>query len=308
MVKQATPVKSDYNDMMADYLTVCRRCSATGDYDPFLPMLYYLERDMGPEEALWYSCLFIAYYNPGSAWVAFHSCRDVLEFPRVWDLPLETARRALQGGRVRVHLEQLIHDAKRAGGLRKLYTRGFGPSKTQNWHTLQDNIRSLYGCGRWVGYIFGGILRKVHGFRVTQTDMGNKGSSGPKNGLILLTDQDTDEAAEELLDWTRANVGEIDWREHRHVPDPDFDFGVQESTTCDFNSMNKGRYYLGRDIDRDQYRIRRAERYIGETLTPLWDARATVFPHQYLGELNRWEGIEADRLKHYVRTGEVIDR
>jgi hypothetical protein len=81
-----------------------------------------------------------------------------------------------------------------------------------------------------------------------------------------------------------------------------------ESLACDFNSLNKGRYYIGRDIDRQQYRIQRAEDATGIICKELWDARKRVFPHKYLGELNGWEGIEKDRLLHYVTTGEVIDR
>ena len=307
MVKQATAVKSNSVQMFNDYYQVCERCSSTGDYDPFLPMLWYLERDMAPEEALWYSCLFIAYYNPGSAWLAFSSCKSILRMPSVWKLPMESARRSLYGGKIRGHISYLIEAARMAGGLLRFFTRGFGQDPKENWAILQNNIRQLPGCGRWVGYIFGGILRKVHGFPVCQPDMGNQGSSGPKNGLILLTGESTDAAADKLLKKTLKHIT-VHWWEHRHVPEPEYDYGVQESTTCDFNSMNKGRYYIGRDIDRDQYRIRRAEKATGTRLRSLWTARRLVFPPQYLGELNGWEGIDKERLKVYVQTGEVVDR
>ncbi len=305
MVKQATAVKTIREEMLADYYLMCERCCATGDYDPFVPLLYYIERDMDREEALWYSCLFIAHYNPGSAWIAFHDSK-VLQYKK-WDLPIETARRSLQGGRIYQHLDDLIDKAGKAGSLWDFFTQGFGSDPEKNWLTLNATIRSLYGHGRWGGYIFGGILRKVHGLNVRQPDLGNKGSSGPLNGLILIMNEGTDEAAARLLEMTRANTC-INWAEHRCAPEPDMDYGVLESMTCDFNSMNKSRYYVGRDFDRDQYRIRRAEKATGVTLTPVWEARKAVFPNQYLGELNGWEGIDKDRLKVYQQTGEITDR
>ena len=295
MVKQATAVKKFKDEMFADFYYMVERCCASGDYDPFHPLLKEVEKDMDREEALWFSCLFIAHYNPGSAWVAFHDS-SVLQ-PKEWDLPIETARRALFGGRLHRHLKDLCTKAKSAGGLYKFFTQGFGPSPKRNWSTLRANIGSVYGAGRWAEYTFAEVLQKVHNFRVTPTDMGNEGSSGPRNGLILLLGSATDGDSNYLYSNVTSRVG-VSW----------LDYAVLESLCCDFNSLNKGKYYIGRDIDRQQYRIRKAEDRSGQLLGPLWEARKRVFHHKYLGEVQGWEGIDKERCKHYIETGEVIDR
>ncbi len=295
MVKQATAVKSNRDDMFVDFYELANRCCACGDYDPFHLLLREVEKGMDDETALWFSCLFIAHYNPGSAWVAFHNT-EYLEW-REWDLPIETARRALYGGRIYEHLDDLCRKAKAAGGLRSLFSESFGEDRHSNWHILRRNIGQIYGAGRWAEYTFGEILQKVHGFEVTPTDMGNNGSSGPRNGLILLMGAGNDEAGTKLYEHAQ-----------QYVTADFFDYAVLESVSCDFNSMNKGKYYVGRDIDRQQHRIIRAEERTCKTLYALWEARARVFSHKYLGERNGWYGIDKDRLKHYVSTGEVIDR
>lgn len=297
MVKQATAVKASRAEMFGDFYTLIRKCCICGDYDPFHPLLRETEKDMDREEALWFSCLFIAHYNPGSAWVAWHDSK-VLQ-PKRWDLPIETARRALFGGRIHRHLEDLCCKARAAGGLYQYFTQGFGRDAGKNWQCLRANIGAVYGAGRWAEYTFGEILQKVHGFNVRPTDMGNEGSSGPRNGLILLMGKASLAMEQRLYTRTVRNVGQdVPW----------FDRAVLESLCCDFNSLNKGRYYVGRDIDRQQYRICRAEQAVGYRLPDLWAVRGRVFPSRYLGELGGWQGIDKQRLKVYQETGEVIDR
>lgn len=295
MVKQAIAVKEDRNEMFADFVQLANLCCKCGDYDPFHLLLREVEKDLSREDALWFSCLFIAHYNPGSAYAAFYST-DYLKW-KEWEFPIETARRALYGGRIYTHLDDLCRKAKAAGGLEAFYTRGFTDDPYTNWNILRSNIGSVYGCGRWAEYTFGEVLQKVHGFNVMPTDMGNNGSSGPRNGLILLMGAGNDEAGTTLYNFVKPQM-EAEF----------FDYAVLESMACDFNSLNKGRYYPGRDIDRQQYRIQRAEERIGKTLFDLWEARARVFPHQYLGELNLWSGIDKERCKIYQNTGRIVDR
>lgn len=294
MVIQAAALKQDRDEMFADFYKLVNGCCTCGDYDPFHLLLREVEKDMEDEMALWFSSLFIAHYNPGSAYIAFHNS-NYLDY-REWDLPIETARRALYGGRIYDHLEDLCTKAKAAGGIRKLYERGFTDDPHENWHTVRQNVGSLYGAGRWAEYTFSEILQKVHGFNVCPTDMGNNGSSGPRNGLILLMGAGSDHAGEVLFNHAKNHV-EVPW----------FDYAVLESLACDFNSLNKGKYYIGRDIDRQQGRLMRVEER-GYDVTPVYEARAEVFQRRYLGEYGGWRGIDKDRLKHYINTGEVIDR
>jgi hypothetical protein len=76
---------------------------------------------------------------------------------------------------------------------------------------------------------------------------------------------------------------------------------------CDFNSTRKGHYYVGHDIDQMLAQIKAAG------LSPdderlLLDIRREVFPADYLGELNGWDGVDKDRRKVYQRTGVIVWR
>lgn len=297
MVKQATAVKTNRQAMLSDFYKFARLCCACGDYDPFHPLLRKIEKDMDVEDALWFSCLYIAYYNPGSAWVVFNG-HNRLEYGDK-PLPIETARRNLFGGRIYRHLEDLTTKVKSCGSLHKFFTQGFDGNPRHDWDTLRQTIGTVYGCGRWAEYTFAEILQKVNGFDVVPTDMGNEGSTGPRNGLILLMGEATNTSARKLY-----NLG----AKYIKPTIPWFDYAILESLACDFNSINKGKYYLGRDIDRQQHRIQKAEKVVGYELPELWAARKKALPHKYLGELNGWVGIDTQRRKHYLETGRIIDR
>lgn len=295
MVKQATAVQQDPSLMLRDFYTLTQKVCDTGDYDPFHPLLREVTKDLPIEEALWFSCLFIAHYNPGSAWIAFHDS-DPLK-PKKWQLPIETARRALFGGRIYRHLEDLSTQARAVGGLLRFFSRGLGSNRYKNWYIVRRTIGGVYGAGRWAEYTFAEILQKVHDLPLTPPDMGLKNATGPKNGLRLLTGQDTNQAAWRLFGDT-----------YKAVYVPWFDCAVLESVACDFNSLNKGRYYIGRDIDRQQHRILKAEAVLGEELSELWEARSQVFQPKYLGEVNGWQGIDSARCKVYTQTKKIVDR
>lgn len=298
MVKQASAVKANRAEMLNDFYSLSIQCCKVGDYDPFHLLLRHLKAGMSTEQSLWFSCLFIAHYNIGSAIVHYQD-QPIYKF-RELRMPIEPARRALFGGRIYKHLGDLVAKAKAVGGLNNFFRQGLtGGASQYNWDKLRENISSVYGAGRWASYTFAEVLQKVHDFPVIPTDMGLEGASGPKAGLKLLMNGETSLEMATLRGLCRKHVNPtIPW----------FDYAVLESCACDFNSLNKGRYYIGRDIDREQYRNLRAEATYGKPIPELWEAREAVFQPKYLGELNGWEGIDKQRLTIYQKTGELIGR
>jgi hypothetical protein len=78
-----------------------------------------------------------------------------------------------------------------------------------------------------------------------------------------------------------------------------------ETSLCDFYAMTRGRYYVGIDIDEMQEQLLR----VPSDLTKwAFKARYESLPHDYLGELNGWEGIDKARKSIYKNTREIAVR
>ena len=304
---------------LKDWLEFSQRQYDSLDYDPFHPILWHLQKGLPKEAALWSSTLYMAWYNIGSFYLAFHAS-DPLTTPPVWTakLPIGVQRRNLRGGKVLQHLADFSEKARAAGGIKKFLTQGFGADRAKNWGLLTETLRSVWGNGRWSVYTLGELYQKVNKLPVLPTDIMNDGSSGPRTGLCYLHDCELDDIRklDKLADrlflcaWPRLKT-KIPYLARNH-----YDFGMMESQLCDFNSLRKGRYYVGRDIDRDQERLRAAEvaasgipesSYTLRYLRDVYSARAKVFDHRYLGEFNGWLGRTEYANRYYVKTGKIAD-
>ena len=86
------------------------------------------------------------------------------------------------------------------------------------------------------------------------------------------------------------------------------DFAMTESLLCDFYGLTKGRYYIGRDIDREAGRVLSQNGRTGTDLTPLWAARAAVFPAHLLAERRKTVmDIDWQRARVYKEHGVLAD-
>ena len=133
--------------------------------------------------------------------------------------------------------------------------------------------------------------------------MGNANSSGPRKGLGLFFPglpqgnspteiQYLDKLSEQVVENLQGKVSQVSME-------------TAETSLCDFYALNKGRYYVGIDIDEMQEQLLR----VPSDLTPLaFKARYETLPHEYLGELNGWEGIDKKRKGVYRDTREIALR
>jgi hypothetical protein len=312
---------------LKDFIYFSQRQYDSLDYDPFHPMLWKMQSGMDKETALWHSTLFMAWYNIGSFHVVFNNC-DVLKMPPDWTtkLPVGTQRRNLRGGRVLDHLEDFIRQAKRAGGIEKLLTYGMhdgwiDKGQLNRWKWLTWNVNGVWGNGRWSTYTTSELYQKVNKLDVLPATIMNEGSSGPRTGLAFMhgieTPQGTkivpelDILAQRFFERVRPKIK----TELPYLPKNHSDLGMVESQLCDFNSLRKGRYYIGRDIDRDQDRLRSTEKALREMgrkdqvkhLKEVWYTREKVFEKRYLGEFSGWPGRTDYAKQFYLKTGKVAD-
>lgn len=297
----------DFRSKVRDVAAFAGWQLASTDIDPVYPVLRELQREMSEDEALWFTFVYVAFYNLPSATIFYpellKSLYDILPYvPRtLFSLPTGVERRGLRGGTNMInHLTDLVNIWEANGqSLRTWLTRDFTDDPRANWTALQATLRDVLFNGRWAAYKTGEILKVVNGFPVEPTDMGMAFSSGPRWGLDLLYG--------ELRGNTPAVLRELDDRADDLLRILRGDYGLNiaieqlETVLCDFHSLHEGRYYVGHDIDQMQEQILAAGD--NDVLAALWDAREEALPQWTLGEVNGWQGVRKPLKTLYRETG-----
>lgn len=312
---QSADLRPVNSQLMDDLARFARYQVATADIDPVYPVLralYGANPNWSSEMRLWHTLLYVAYYNLPSGYRAFAyvaSPENVHMLPvEVLKLPTGVERRGLRGGfHMQEHLYSLAEHWRAYGHSWESFLQsGFATDRCENWSTLQRTLQRVKHNGRWAAYKTGELLQKVHNFPVEPTDMGMAFSSGPRWGLAQFFGpvQGNDREAIDYLD-TQAEV-----LNRYLMSEYGLDLGIEELETilCDFHSLMRGRYYVGKDIDEMQAQILVHEGASSRRLHALWTARAAALSPLYLGERTGRRGIDRDRLTLYRTTGQIVTR
>jgi hypothetical protein len=277
----------------------------TDDLDPAYPVLRELSEAwaLDRDALCWLIALHVAYYHLGSALVAFSRTNgearglpgtpEALRASGLLDLPTATERR---GHRTRGPLANhllAIGETHREGGWQWYEQSGW------DWTRLNDQLVTVTGNGRWAAYKTAELVQKVAGAPLVAADAGHRYSSGPRKGLeLLFADLPTGQTPDVIAALDRA-TSEL----AAELGEPDL--AQVETSLCDFHSLAKGGYYLGHDIDAMQGQLL-DPRVPDPTPPEVWDARATVFSPDLLGEVNGWMGPRR-ALKPLFRHYGVLD-
>ena len=299
--------------LWSPFLKFSKRQLETKDYDPFHPMLWNLQKDADDESALWGSVLYMAFYSMGSAYQAWVTT-DPLQVPPEesdkWHIGVQ--RRNLRASSVRAHLEDFSKKAKEHGGIRNFLTADFCGDPESDWEKLILQVESVWGNGRWAAYTTSELFQKVNNIPVVPSNLGMHGATGPRAGICRLVPKpkNTDVS---VLEWLGGSLTkELKFR----FPDPQIpwaksgvDKAMVESLLCDFNSLAKGRYYIGRDIDRIAGRIVDQEKKTGFDMLPLWECREKSFAPYLLTEKRgvTTVGVDWDRAKMFLNHNAIVD-
>lgn len=322
MTKRFFKRRTVENNVLDDFLKFSQIQYNCLDYDPFHPMIQHFTKNMSDEKGLWLSTLYMAYYNMGSAYIAFKNTPVLTDLSKDMEkLPIGVQRRNLRApGLMGKYFHLFNKQVKHFGSIRTLLTHNFTDDLEKNWLTLMDNLNSVWGNGRWSSYTLGELYHKANNIPVIPCDIMNDGSSGPRAGLqyvmgeVPFTDKKDvliklDAKADELFDIMKGKIKtKIPYLSKNHL-----DHAMMESELCDFNSLRKGRYYVGRDVDRMQERINKADSVCKELgidrkpIKKLWKAREELFDHRYLGELNGWDGRTKYANHFYKKHGKIAD-
>lgn len=280
---------------------------ASNEIDDVYPVLREFARivELEPEEAAWLTFLYVAYYNMNSTLQVFDQHRSPgIPSPEQLRLPTGTERRAHRvPAKLERHLGELVSISENNGGLLAWISRYVVTSPEQSWNNVIDALESIYGNGRWAAYKTAEMLWKINGLPLQAPDMGHAHSSGPRKGLALLYDQLPGGN-------TRLDVAELD-RISLNVLDRLADLGVDakieeaETSLCDLHALAEGDYYLGMDIDAMLENLLKCPSPLVEQM---FEARARVIPHHYLGEKNDWTGVDKPRKRVFKETGQLLVR
>lgn len=283
--------------LLSDFVTFGRELIRSQDVDPLYPILKELERSMGDEGALWFTFLYMAYYNVASAAVAWKHLPQPGFHNGLPKLDIATERRNLRGNKLRPHLDNYVTAIDRHGSQTAFLQQRWGANPIHNYEAFWLTAQTLWQNGRWAAFKWSEILKKVHGWNLAAPDMRMEFCSGPKAGLMDLFGLRADPGVDALNEYGVILI-EATQAEGLDVGD----WETLETVLCNFHSLRAGRYYIGHDIDELQDVIEHSPPD-ADTRAWLYEARKAVLPHEYLGELGGWQGVDktANRLYRDAR-------
>lgn len=274
------------------------------DIDPMYPLLreLYALDGLAEEVALWRTLLYTTFYHVGTAaalWERYPEPGTLGAPPAV---PLATGVerrgfRGVDGNRAAfANIQQTLEQARSVGGL-SAWVRGAAEhGGSFGWDAVRAQFQSIRGNGPWASYKWADLLKNTHRFSIDASDLGVGGGSdtaGPIPGMVKLTGRPWRQCATdrglhaELLAAARAGGVALSGLDQL------------ETVLCDFNSLVKGGYYAGHDLDLQMTQLEGAP-------AALWTARAAAIPASARGEVSGWSGVNKTRKTVYRDTGAVL--
>lgn len=276
---------------------------ASRDCDSVNPVLRYLSRAfLDSETALWFSSLYMAYGNPNSALLAFRQRSTPGYLPHICaTFPIATERRGNRGGKLLAHVASYVDLCRAAGSQERYLQQGWSSAPTVNYLHFWKTAQTVYNNGRWAAFKWAEVLKKVHDWPLAAPDMRMQFCSGPKAGLELLYNcpgasvPHLDSCGRDLYDrMVDAGTGLKDWEQ-------------LETILCNLNSLVNGRYYVGKDIDEELDYLNRSNLTLDDRRW-MHEARLVAMPVEYLGERQRWKGVDKALAQFYQKSGRLVGR
>lgn len=278
-----------------DFCTFAELQIESTDIDPVYPVLkaYYDMEGHDLSTRVWKTFLYEACYNLASA----HTLWELLpEPPRNMILPLIPSvktgieRRGFRGDSnlLTVHIKSFLNHVYNVSPWYTSLASWITDIANKGWTAVRNDFEDIQYNGSWASYKWADLVKHVLDFPIEATDIGVGGkgeNAGPIPGMVRLTGLDWKVCAEDV----EAQKELLKISRESGVPFAGLD--QMETSLCDFNSLCKGSYYVGHDID-----------LMMENLpenSPLWEARKIAIPHEYLGELNGWHGVKRDMKSMY---------
>lgn len=335
----APTILSDDYPLASDVAFFAHHHILSEDIDPAYPVLRQMRvlllGDSEPttngiwERSLWLTTLYLAYYNLPSAMIAFMRYPDPTPGTNMsvdtLKLPTGVERRGMRDPKqLRMHLDSYYELVGRQQ--REWLTEGWGfttdrQTRRDNYERFWTRAQEVYGNGRWAAFKWAELLKDVHCYALEAPDMRLEFCSGPLDGLSRVTgvSKTADVATLNVAASSLARALDREWPDEGRInigptaTRPEMDWEGLETVLCDFNSMAKGHYYVGHDIDSMQSQIETALSMdlpagVKDGVRLLWRARRQSLPLHYLGEVNGWSGPDRARASLYARRRIIVVR
>ena len=280
---------------------------ASNEIDDVYPVLREFGNilDLTAEERAWLTFLYVAYYNINSTLQVFEKHRlPAIPEPGQLRLPTGIERRGHRvPERLHKHLSALMSIAESNNGLYEWIIRQVTGNPVESWNKVIATLETIPGNGRWASYKTAEMLWKINGLDLQAPDMGHANSTGPRQGLALLYKTlPTGNSREDIETLDRISLDVL-----ARLKDLGVHANIEEAETslCDLHALAEGKYYLGMDIDAMQENLLKCP---SPLVQQMFEARARVIPHHYLGELTGRLGIDADRRRAFKQTGRLLFR
>jgi len=293
--------------LLDDYATMHRLIVQTESMDTEATVLAEVSNllHLDKNQAAWMCFVYLAYYDMGSFLRCFEFTRNP-EIPadKYLRLSCDTERRVHRvPAKMERHFGDVVSIADSNGGLYNWLSSYVEKSPQQSWVNMINPVETIFGNGRWASYRTIEMIGQVCGLPVEAPDMGHANSSGPRRGLeFLYSDLPQGNKPADI-----AYLDQVSLDLNRKLAERGISAKLQDTETglCGFKSMVKGDYYVGEDLDSMLEEILKQPSGLTQTI---FEARKNIFPHEYLGELNGWTGMDRARKKIYKETGQIVTR
>ncbi len=287
---------------LKDFILFSNIQISSGDIDPTYPVLKKvceLER-LDSEGTAWRVLLYLTWYNLLSSEYVFKRHPKFGKIPKVYShLATGVERRGFRGNNKGSEMINNLVDTlrDRRMTLMEWFTSISRPTETNDgWTNLREEIETIKHNGNWASFKCADLVKNIIGISdIKAPDIGvggNGQNAGPVPGLQVLTGLDYKTAA--------TNIGlQTKFFNQCRSLGAKFQYMEElETCLCDYNTMLKGGYYSGHDIDIQQVQL--------QNLPSVWmTARRLSFPSSYLGELNGWCGTRKELNGIYKNTGRI---
>lgn len=288
-------------DLFQDFVRFAKAQVVSGDIDPTYPVLkeVYRAQKVSREVALWRTLIFVATYHLGfsrEVWTMRAPEPRAVDFTDFAGIVTGIERRGFRGRPD--HAARFVNDVYVGEADEDLcgWVDSFGNGEA-GWDRARAALQKARGAGPWAAYKFADLLAHVHDVDITASDLGVGGGSetaGPIPGMVALY-----QGAYSWQDCAaRVDLARVLLGVCRKCGVPFTGLDQLETALCDFNSLLKGRYYVGHDIDDQMEKLKGCGPIF-------WEARS-VFPDFFRGEVGGWFGIRKELRAAYRDRGEVL--
>lgn len=281
----------------------CKYDRLAGGPDPHMACVGEMSRSNTWSQKMWRAGCYVGVYNVPTAeiiWQEFDSYLPPGELEawidRHWDgIAFRRERRAV---RSREKLARYLRSY--ASWVEGEHVWLDGPySPEEAYEIAWRDVQRVYGMGRYVALKILEFMRRYCGAQIELPDMRPSGGWSPRAALALLyphSATDLNSSRDDpLLNGYANHLFEDARRRLSQDHGVPLDRYNMQVLLCDYKQSVVGRrQYPGRSQDSELVYADKVHGHFGGEQTEMWLARANLFPHWALGELQGWDDVRGE--------------